>query len=298
MDRLDAMRLFLRLVECGSFSAVGQEAGIGQPAVSKRIAALERHLGTQLVMRTSRQVVITEAGKSLYAPIKRLLDDAEALESGAVERQMAPRGVVRLNTAPAHGRLCITPLLPTFFRRYPDVKIELSVSERPVDLIGDGIDIAVRHGGLIDSTLIVRPLTSTDFLLVASSDYLARAGTPADLDGLEAHDCIVFARGQERRPWAFRRAGERLSYMPRGSLLTGDAEHIRAAVLCGLGISQAPRWLLDKEIASGEVQVLLPAMQPDPVPISLVVAAGTRAPMRVRVCIDYLVAAFAGTTPA
>jgi len=297
MDRLDAMRLFVRLVECGSFSAVGREAGIGQPAVSKRIAALERHLGTQLLMRTSRQVVVTEAGKSLYAPIKRLLDDADALESSAAARHVAPRGIVRLSTAPAHGRLCITPLLPAFFRRYPDVQIALSVSERPVDLIGEGIDIAVRHGSLRDATLAARPLTSADFVLVASHGYLAGRGAPVSLDELDAHDCIVFARGQERRPWAFRKGAERLSYMPHGSLLTGDAEQIRAAVLCGLGISQVPRWLLDKEIAAGEVQVLLPAMQPDPVPVSLVVAAGRRAPARVRVCIDYLVAAFAGTAP-
>lgn len=297
MDRLDAMRLFVRLVECGSFSAVGQEAGIGQPAVSKRIAALERHLGTQLVMRTSRQVVVTDAGKSLYEPIKRLLDDAEALESDAAERHMAPRGVVRLNTAPAHGRLCITPLLAEFFRRYPGVTIDLSVSERPVDLIGAGIDLAVRHGTLRDSMLAARPLASTDFLLVASSDYLARRGSPASLEDLDTHDCIVFARGQERRPWTFGRRTQALSYVPRGSLLTGDAEHIRTAVLCGLGISQVPRWLLDKEIQSGEIRVLLPALQPDPVAISLVYPAGRRAPMRVRVCIDYLVAAFAGTVP-
>jgi DNA-binding transcriptional LysR family regulator len=298
MDRLDAMRLFVRLVECGSFTALGREEGIGQPAVSKRIAALERQLGAQLVMRTSRQVVVTEAGKALYEPIKRLLDDAEALESDAAVRQLTPRGIVRLNTAPAHGRLCITPLLPEFFRRYPDVTIEMSVSERPVDLIGAGIDLAIRHGKLLDSTLTTRLLASTDFVLAASTDYLARRGEPAALDDLVAHECIVFARGQERRPWAFKRGGESLSYVPRGSLLTGDAEHVRAAVLCGLGIIQAPRWLLEKEIESGQVRVLLPALQPDPVPISLVYQAGRRAPMRVRVCIDYLVEAFGAATPA
>jgi DNA-binding transcriptional LysR family regulator len=295
MDRLDAMRLFVRLVECGSFSAVGQEEGIGQPSVSKRIAALERHLGTQLLMRTSRQVVVTEAGKSLYEPIKRLLDDAEALESNAAERHRAPRGVVRLSTAPAHGRLCITPLLPEFFRRYPDVSIDLSVSERPVDLIGGGIDLAIRHGSLLDSALAARFLTASDFVLVASADYLARRGAPACLDDLVTHDCIVFARGQERRPWLFKRGAESSSYLPHGSLLTGDAEHIRAAVLFGLGICQVPRWLLDREIESGEVHVLLPELQPEPVPISLVYLAGRHAPMRVRVCIDYFTAVLGGT---
>jgi DNA-binding transcriptional LysR family regulator len=293
MDRLDAIRLFVRLVECGSFSAVGREEGIGQPAVSKQINALERHLGAQLVLRTSRQVVITEAGQTFYESAKRMVDDFDALESSVGERQKSPRGVVRISTAPAHGRLCITPLLPEFFRQYPDVAIELSVSERLVDMVGDGIDLAVRHGRLVDSSLTARKLSETDFVLAASPAYLAEKGVPTRLADLDRHTCIVFAKGRERSPWLLKAGKEIVSYVPHGSLLTGDAEHIRAAVLCGLGISQAPFWLLAKEIRSGEVQVLLPELQPKRVPIHIVYPAGRRVPMRVRVFIDFLVSAFA-----
>jgi DNA-binding transcriptional LysR family regulator len=295
VDRVNAIRLFVRLVERGSFSAVGREEGIGQPAVSKQIGALERHLGAQLVLRTSRQVVITEAGQSFYESARQLLDDFDALESSVGDRQQSPRGVVRVNTAPAHGRLCITPLLPDFFRQYPDVVIELSVSERHVDLVGDGVDLAVRHGRLVDSSLTARQLTETDFVLVASPGYLAAKGMPVRLADLDQHTCIVFSKGRERYPWSLNVGQEAVSYVPHGSLLTGDAEHIRAAVLCGLGIAQAPFWLLAQEIRSGQVQVLLPELQPERVPIHLVYPAGRRVPTRVRMLIEYLVSAFASS---
>ncbi len=297
MDRLDAIRLFVRLVECGSFSAVGREEGIGQPSVSKQIAALERHLGAQLVLRTSRQVVITEAGQTFYESAKQLVDDFDAVESSVGDRQQSPRGLVRLNTAPAHGRLCVTPLLSEFFRRYPDVAVELSVSERHVDLVAEGVDLAIRHGRLLDSSLTARKLPATDLVLAASPGYLAAKGVPTRLSDLNLHTCIVFARGRERRPWSLKVGQETLSYLPHGSLFTGDAEHIRAAVLCGLGISQAPFWLLAEEIHSGQVQVLLPELQPEQLPINLVYPAGRRVPMRVRVFIEYLVSAFKRPEP-
>jgi DNA-binding transcriptional LysR family regulator len=223
------------------------------------------------------------------------MDDFDALESSVGDRQQSPRGVVRINTAPAHGRLCITPLLPEFFRQYPDVVIELSVSERHVDLVGDGVDLAVRHGRLVDSSLTARHLTETDFVLVASPAYLAAKGVPARFADLDQHTCIVFSKGRERYPWSLKVGQQAISYVPHGSLLTGDAEHIRAAVLCGLGIAQAPFWLLAQEIRSGQVQVLLPELQPERVPIHLVYPAGRRVPTRVRMLIEYLVAAFASS---
>lgn len=292
MDRIDAIRLFIRLVECGSFSAAARAEGMGQPAVSKQIGALEKHLGAQLVLRTSRKVTITDAGLRFYDSARQLVDDFDGLESSVGARQQSPRGVVRVNTAPAHGRLCITPLLPGFFNRYPEVEIELSVSERHVDLVGEGIDVGVRHGRLLDASFTARKLAETDFVLVASPAYLAVRGEPGKLADLDQHSCIVFAKGRERYPWSLRAGKETVAYVPHGSLMTGDAEHVRAAVLCGLGIAQAPFWLLAEEIRSGQVQVLLPALQPARVPIHLVYPAGRRVPMRVRVFIDYLVAAF------
>lgn len=289
MDRLDAIRLFVRLVECGSFSAVGRAEGIGQPAVSKQISALEKHLGAQLVLRTSRQVVITDAGQTFYESAKQLMADFDEAESSVGLRQQSPRGVVRLNTAPAHGRLCVLPLLPEFFRRYPEITIEVSVSERPVDLIGEGIDLAVRHGPLQDSALIVRTLTESALVLVASPAYLAEHGAPLSVADLHQHNCVVFANGGERRTWRFK---DNISHLPNGSLLTGDAEHIRMAVLHGFGIAQAPRWLFEDEIRHGQVQILLPDTQDERLAANLVYASGRSIPMRLRVLIDYLISKF------
>ncbi len=293
MDRLDAMRLFVRLVESGSFTAVARAEGMGQPAVSKQIRALERYLGAQLLARTSRQVSVTEAGQTFYSSAKTLLEDVDLAESSVGDRQQSPRGLIRLSTSPAHGRLCITPLLPEFFRRYPDVEIQMSVSERQVDLIGDGIDLAIRHGRMQDSSMTARKLCDSPFLLVASRTYLATHAMPTCLDDLDAHDCVVFAHGRERRPWVFGSGDETVAYTPRGPFMTGDAEQIRAGILCGLGIAQVPAWVVAPEIATGEVQVLLPQLQRESVPTYLVHPAGRRVPVRVKLLMDYLQAAFA-----
>jgi LysR family transcriptional regulator for bpeEF and oprC len=292
MDRLDAIRLFVRLVERGSFSAVGREEGIGQPAVSKQISALERHLGAQLVLRTSRRIAITDAGQTFYEAAKQWVDDADALVSLVGERQHSPRGIVRINTAPAHGRLRITPLLPAFFRQYPDVSIDVSVSEDSVDLVGEGLDLAIRHGRLVDSALTAKQLGETDFVLLASQAYLAENKRPARLADLDKHRCVVFTKGRESYPWMFKTNKETIAYVPRGAMTTGDAEHMRAAILCGLGIAYVPYWLMAAEIRSGAVQVLLPTLRTERIPVHLVFATGRRMPMRVRVFVDYLMAAY------
>lgn len=291
MDRLGAIKLFVRLIELGSFTAVARAEGIGQPAVSKQIYALEQYLGAQLVSRTSRQVVVTDAGQTFYESAKQLVDDFDAAESSVGERQHSPSGLISMSTAPAHGRLCITPLLPEFFRRYPDIEIQMSVSERQVDLIGEGIDLAIRHGQMPDSSITARKLSETPFLLVASPAYLARRRAPARLADLDRHRCIVFAHGRERKPWEFKVENLSVAYSPQGSFITGDAEQIRAGVLCGLGISQVPPWLLAAEIESGEVEVLLPELQPERLPTYLVHPARRRVPTRVKVLMEYLVTA-------
>jgi LysR family transcriptional regulator for bpeEF and oprC len=168
----------------------------------------------------------------------------------------------------------------------------VSVSERHVDLVSEGIDLGVRHGNLVDSSLTAKKLTDADFVLVASAGYLAERGVPTRFADLGKHTCVVFAKDRERYPWSLKVGKQIVRYLPQGSVMTGDAEHVRASVLCGLGIAQAPSWLFAAEIGTGEVQVLLPRLQPARVPIHLVYPAGRRVPMRVRVFIDYLVSAF------
>src|SRR5580692_6681743 len=152
MDQLAAIRIFVRVVERGSFSSVAREAGVGQPAVSKQITALEAHLGAQLLRRTSRSLSLTEAGQEFYESAVRLLEDLEAAESRVGRGQTAPSGLIRVTVAPVFGRLYIVPRLPEFFARYPDISIELTGSGRNINLIEEGVDLAIRNGELADSS--------------------------------------------------------------------------------------------------------------------------------------------------
>lgn len=183
MDRLDAMRLFVRVVERGSFSAVARETGVGQSAVSKQIAALEAHLGAQLMRRTSRSMTLTDAGHIFYESALRLVDEFEAAESLIGRGQSAPSGLIRVTVAPVFGRLYIVPRLPEFFARYPDISVELTGSGRNINLIEEGVDLAIRNGELVDSNMIVRRIAMAPFATVGTPAYFAIRGepqTPAD----------------------------------------------------------------------------------------------------------------------
>ena len=293
VDRLDAIRLFVRVVESGSFSAVARAAGVGQPAVSKQIAALETHLGAQLMRRTSRSMTLTEAGQAYYELAARLVEEFDAAESLVGRGQSAPSGLVRVTAAPVFGRLYIVPKLPEFFARYCDISVELSASERKINLIEEGVDLAIRSGELADSLLIARRIGESPFVSVATPAYFDAHGIPGEPAALEDHSCVIFSPLSEPRPWEYRGSTGPIQIQPKGNFRTGDAEQVRAAVLANLGVSQAPAWLFAPEIASGAVRVVLHAYEPKPLAISAVHPAGRRLPTKVRVFIDFLAQAVA-----
>ena len=288
MDQLDAMRLFIRVVESGSFSAAAREAGLGQPNVSKQIAALEVHLGAQLLRRTSRLVTVTEAGQTFYEASTRLVEDLEAAESLIGRGQSEPAGLVRVSVAPVFGRLYLVPLLAQFFARFPGISVELSTSERSVDLIEEGIDLAIRHGALGDSSMIAKTIGLSSFVTVATPAYIDAHGEPASPGELEAYSCVVFAPLRETYPWKFATKSGQIAHHPKGNFRTADAEQVRAAVLAGLGLAHAPAWLFMPEIASGQVRVVLQSFQPPPTTISFVHPSGRRLPTKVRVLMEFL----------
>jgi DNA-binding transcriptional LysR family regulator len=294
MDRLDAMRLFVRVVERGSFSAVAREAGIGQSAVSKQIAALEAHLGAQLMRRTSRRMILTDAGQIFYESALRLVDEFDAAESLVGRGQSAPSGLVRVTVAPVFGRLYIVPRLPAFFARYPDISIELTGAGRAINLIEEGVDLAIRNGELADSSMIVRRIAMAPFATVATPAYLAARGVPRTPAELNAHSCLIFAPNHEPLPWEFRDGSATILHYPKANFRTEDAEQIRAAVLADLGLAHGPAWVFAPEIASGALRVVLADDAPGPLAISAVHPAGRRLPSKVRVFIDFLVETLAG----
>ncbi|MEO8882446.1 MAG: LysR family transcriptional regulator [Devosia sp.] len=293
MDRLDSIRMFVRVVESGSFSAVALEAGVGQPAVSKQIAALEAHLGAQLLRRTSRSMTLTDAGQTFYESAIRVVGELEAAESAIGRGQATPSGLVRVSTAPVFGRHYIVPRLPEFFVRFPDVSVELSISERVVNLVEDGIDLAIRVGGLTDSSMIAKRLAATSFVLVATPAYLDKHGTPATPADLDRHLRVVYAPHGEARPWEFMSPSGPVTHYPKGNFRTADAENIRTATLSGLGLALAPAYMFAAEISSGAVRIVLSEYPSGALAISAVHAAGRRLPTKVRVFLDFLTEAFA-----
>ncbi len=168
MDQIAAIRMFVRVVESGSFSAVAREAGLGQPAVSKQISALEAHLGAQLLRRTSRSLSLTEAGQDFYEAAVGLLDDLQEAESRVGRGQTAPSGLIRVTVAPVFASLYVMPHLPAFLARYPEITVEFVVTDRVLNLVEEGIDLAIHNGELKDSTLVVRRIATTPVVTVAS----------------------------------------------------------------------------------------------------------------------------------
>jgi len=294
MDRFDAMRMFVRVVQSGSFSATAREVGVGQPFVSKQIAQLEARLGAQLLRRTSRSMTLTEAGQSFYEAAIRLINDLEAAESLVGHGQTAPTGLVRVTVAPVFGRLFLVPKLPEFLARYPDISVELQVSDRTVNLIEEGIDLAIHNGPLTDSSLHVRTIATTPVHTLATPAYLASHGEPATPSDLEDHSCIVFAPRGEHRPWEFKGKFGPIVHYPKGRFLTADAEQIRAAVLANLGLAHTPGWLFAHEIASGAVRRVLVGNEPAPLSISAVYPTDRRVPTKVRVFTEFVVEALRG----
>jgi DNA-binding transcriptional LysR family regulator len=295
MDRLAAIRLFVRVVENGSFSAVAREAGLGQPAVSKQISALETYLGAQLLRRTSRSMTLTDAGQTFYESAVRVIGEIEATESLVGRGQSSPSGLIRVTTAPVFGRRYIVPKLPEFFARFPDITVELSISERAVNLIEEGIDLAIRIGTFADSSMIATQVATSAFVLVASSTYLETSGTPMTPNDLSEHSRVVYAPHGEVRPWEFKGATESITHHPKGNFRTGDAENIRAAVIAGLGLALAPTYLLADEIAAGTVRIVMADYEAGSLPINATHAAGRRLPTKVRIFIDFLRESFANS---
>lgn len=292
MDRLDVMRLFVRVADTGSFSMAARGAGIGQPTVSKQIAGLETRLGAQLLRRTSRGLSLTQAGQDFYQSSVRLLDDFDAAEAQIGRDQAAPAGLVRVAMSAGFGRMFLMPRLPEFFRRFPDVSVDLDVSERQVNLIEEGIDVAIRIGRLIDSSLIARRIGSVEIATVATPDYLDRFGTPEVPGDLERHACVIFVSRGGARNWEFKGPSGPIVRVPVGPVRTNDAEHIRAAVLAGLGVGNTPSWLFADELCSGAAKRILTDYEPEPFPIHAVFPGGRRVSAKTKVFTDFIAEIF------
>ena len=292
MDKFDAMQMFVRVIEKGSFSSVAKERGIGQPAVSKQIAALEEEFGTELIHRTSRSVALTEAGRDFYESALRILDDFENAASRIGRGQTAPKGVIRVTAPPTFARLHMVSKLPAFFAAYPDMAVEMAASESPTTIIEDGFDLAIHSGDLPDSTLVARRFAQTMTILVATPQYLTHYGAPESPADLKRFRSVVLIERGSVQPWSFGSGQDAKRVIPTGIFRTSDIEQMRMGVLEHLGMTQAPAWLFAAELREGTVVRLLTAFERT-VPILAVRPASRRLSTKVRVFIEHLEKTFA-----
>ena len=281
MDRLTAMQTFVRVVESGSFSAVAHEVRATQSAVSKQVAALERTLGAKLLSRTTRSLALTEAGERYFEETRRLVAEIAEVEGALRRGEQQLTGWLRVAASVGYGRLKLLPLVKSFLATHPEVKIDLRLNDGFIDLVEEGIDVAVRIGELADSSLVGRRIGSTQRALLANRQYLralpkglTAPRAPADL---LRHNCIIYSELSTQNAWTFTagpgapaEVGSRVTIRAQGNLQTNSSEVIRASVLAGMGIGYSPTWLFEEEIASGEVRVLLPDWPAPPLPVHLI----------------------------
>jgi LysR family transcriptional regulator for bpeEF and oprC len=260
---------------------------VGQPAVSKTIAALERELEVTLLRRTSRSLTITQAGRSLFDDVRPLLGELDEALERTMRGDRAPAGAVRVAIAPGFGRAYAIPAVRALRNKYPEISVELVVSERHMDLVAENVDLAIRAGELRDAGVIAQRVGQTPLLTVASSAYLARHGEPGTPAELDAHESIVFVSRGSPRPWRFRHADPSVVHPRRTSLLSSNGDEIRAAVLADLGFAQVPGWLVAHDLSAGTIRAVLRSHEPPPVRLSLV-RPSRRLPARVRVVADFL----------
>src|SRR5579875_414485 len=255
VDKLNAMQAFVRVVERGSFSAVAKELGIGQPAVSKQISALEHELGTELIHRTSRSIALTEAGRDFYESALRILDDFESAASRIGRGQTAPKVLIRVAVSPTFARLHMVSKLAAFFAAYPDMAVELAASETAAKITEGGFDLAIHSGDLPDSTLVARRFAQTLIIVVATPQYLTRYGAPESPDDVSRFRSVVFVERGSVQPWQLGFGHNVKRVIPTGVFRTSDIEQVRMGVLEHLGMAQAPAWLFAAELREGTVPV-------------------------------------------
>jgi DNA-binding transcriptional LysR family regulator len=289
MDRLNLMRIFARAVETGSFSAVAREQGIGQPNVSRHVAALEQYLGTRLLHRSTRKLTLTPEGERYYSDARRVLDAVEEAESNA-RGEDKPIGLLRVACPTILGRSHILPRIRTLFDRYPAMDLDLQIGDRFIDLVEEGVDVAIRIGVLDDSTLRARRIGTSERVCVASPEYLALHGTPLQPEDLLQHNCIVYSLARAGSTWPFRTTEVTVN----GRLKVNTPDGIYRAVLDGIGIAYAPVWLFEKELNAGQVEPLLVTEAGPFAPIHIVYPAKRLLPRRASVFMDFIAEEFSG----
>ena len=289
---LDNLALFLRIVEKGGLAVAGRETGLSPATVSERLAALEAHYGATLLARTTRAISLTEEGRTLVDGARRLLAEAEELESRLRRGADVISGPIRLSAPEDLGRRLLVPVIDAFLDEHPAVTVDLNLTDGNVDLVGQGMDFAIRHGVLADSSLKAKMLGENRRVVCAAPSYLAENGTPEHPDDLARHDCIVMRFGQNiDREWPFVIDGAVRRIAVRGRRIANDGGLVREWCRQGRGIALKSIRDVDADLASGALVELLTAFSAGSTGLQIVYPPSAVQPRRVRMLIDRIAAA-------
>jgi DNA-binding transcriptional LysR family regulator len=284
MDRLDLMSTFVRIVETGSLSAVARELRTSQPTVSKRLDALERHLGVRLLLRNTTGLRLTEAGERYYDVGRRLVEDFDQLDAAVTQVPRGVQGRLRLNSPVAFGEHVLSLLACEFRTANPQLSISCTFTDRLVDLVEDGVDVAVRMGKVNDPTVVARPLGRLGYQLVASPAYLKRHGTPKTVGDLAGRPYLRYGLEEDS---LITPDGARTEPFPNW-LALNNTTAVKNAVLAGFGIGRVPRYLVQAELGDKRLREVLPGTAPAPLPLFALFLAGRYVPEKVRAFVTFL----------
>jgi len=295
LDNLSDIVTLVRVVEARSFVSAAQGLGVTPSAVSKSVSRLEERLGVRLLNRTTRSLSLTDAGNSFYLRCRELVGQIREAEEEVAATSQRPRGRLRVDLPSAFGREYLIPALPRFLAQNPDITLQVSFSDRLIDMIEEGVDVVVRVGKLTDSRLVARQLTVTQAMLVAAPDYLERAGTPATPEDLQRHACIRYFNQNTgtTMDWVLERNGEQHDVAINGQLTFNSIEAVLSGAIAGLGIGPAPSFMAERGLAAGLLTQVLPDWKLVPErPVSALWVKDRHASPKVQAFVEFLTTLF------
>jgi len=295
MDKLQAMEVFTQVVDAGGFTRAAEILQLPKATVSTLVRNLETALSVKLLNRTTRQISLTADGAAYYERCLRILAEVRDAEDSLSKTHASPSGRLRIDVPSALGRHLLMPALPQFLARYPDINLEVGCSDRPVDLIEEGVDLAVRGGALADSTLVARRIGQLHFVTCAAPSYIALHGRPHHPNDLLQHDCVNYfsAKTGKISEWDFARNGERIQMRLPGRIAVNDSNAYMTATLSGMGVAQMAAFALCPYLQSGELELLLEDWTIDPLPLHVVYPQNRHLSAKVRVFVEWISELFA-----
>jgi DNA-binding transcriptional LysR family regulator len=287
MDRLDGMRLFVKVAELGSFSAVAQQMNVARSVVTRQVAALEAHLGTMLIARSTRRLSLTSAGASYLDKCREILGLVEAAEAGLSEERQAPRGHIRVTLPFSFGLRQMMPMFGEFMAANPEISIELDFNDRRTNLIEGGFDLAIRIADRLEPGDVARKIGSSQEVIAAAPDYLERHGRPKHPRDLARHECFGYLLAA-RSSWSFIIDGETRLFPVSGRLQANYGDALLDAAIRGLGITRTPTFIAEQAVREGKLEILLRTFPTPALGIYAIFPSNRYVPHRVRVLVDFI----------